>query len=134
MPSLSAQTMDQVSWQYKTLHPIKYIKIYHQSAVLPDTANYILEYYFIICQFLLCGHILVIYSSTTYSWERTINNFTTHGKNLLLHKTHFFQVFPTFIAYSIIIVFPSSAINPPLESGSHLLYMHYAWRHFCRTR
>lgn len=60
--SLFVCTMDQVSWQYKTLHPIKYIKIYHQSAVLPDTANYILEYYFIICQFLLCGHILVIYT------------------------------------------------------------------------
>jgi len=54
--------MDQVSWQNKTLHPIKCIKIYHQSAVLPDIANYILKYYFIICRFLLCGHSLVIYT------------------------------------------------------------------------
>jgi len=100
--SLFVWTMDQVSWQNKTLHPMKCITSYHQIAFLPRIARYIMLYFFIICQFLLRGHILAIYisNSTTNSWDWTINNFTTHGKNLLLHKTHFFQTFPTCKAYS----------------------------------
>lgn len=73
---------------------------------------------------------LCTYSSTTYSWKWTINNFTTHGKNLLLHKTHFFRIVPSFIAYSRNYCFSVCRNKSFSRKRVTLLYMHYAWRHW----